>query len=61
MGRMQAPHERLTRSQFKRRQAQARRREEARWAARSGPVSKRTDVKMREEFDQRRRELGLYN
>jgi len=57
---MQAPHERLTKSQFKRRQAQRRRREEARWAARSGPVTTRIDPELRQAADQRRRELGLY-
>jgi hypothetical protein len=43
---MQRPEERLTRSQFKRRQARARRAQEERWAARSGPVFVRHDPEL---------------
>jgi hypothetical protein len=43
MGRMQGPDERLTRSQFKRREAARRRAQERGWAKRSGPVTTRHD------------------
>lgn len=43
---MQLPTERLTRSAWKRQQAKARRRQEAAWAAKCGPVTTRIDPEL---------------